>query len=252
MNHSTIKSKIFSVLRGIAVLAVCLAVWDILAYAVSNSYFLPGVKETFTALFALAKDADFYLKILVSLGRVALGLIAGIAVGTLLGTVSYLIPNSHAFISPIISVMKATPIATIILILWFTFTDTSLAVFVAFLMVTPVIWQNVYDGYRAIPKDLREVCDAYEVPFTKRLRVLVIPSVASYLIPATITSIGLAWKAEIAAEIMTYSNIGRSIQDFKTLSYDTASVFAWAVVIIAMSMLLEWAAKLLLRRIRTI
>ena len=66
--------------------------------------------------------------------------------------------------------------------------------------------------------------------------------------PAFITSIGLAWKAEIAAEIMTYSNIGKSINDFKTLTYDTASVYAWAVTIVVMSMILEGITKRLLRR----
>ncbi len=250
MNPSTTKNKLFPILRGIAVLAVCLGIWQLLALAVSNSYFLPDVAETAAALIKLAGKGDFYLKIFISLLRVAAGLIIGIVCGVLLGTVSYLLPSAHAFVSPIISVMKATPIAAIILILWFTFTDASLAIFVVFLMVTPVIWQTVYDGFKAIPTELREVCEAYEVSFVTKLRILVIPTVMRYFIPATVTSIGLAWKAEIAAEIMTYSNIGRSIQDFKTLSYDTASVFAWASAIIAMSMILEYVAKLLIRRIR--
>jgi NitT/TauT family transport system permease protein len=117
-------------------------------------------------------------------------------------------------------------------------------------MVTPIIWQNVYDGFKAIPKDLTEVCSAFEVPSSKRLTLLIIPSVLHYLIPAIITAIGLAWKAEIAAEIMTYSNIGRSIQDYKSLFYDTASVFAWAVVIVTLSLILESVTKYFLRRIK--
>ena len=118
-------------------------------------------------------------------------------------------------------------------------------------MVTPIVWQNVYDGFGSIPKELDEVCIIYELTFKKKVRLLIFPTLVKYLIPAVITSIGLAWKAEIAAEIMTYSNIGRSIQDFKTLFYDTASVFAWALVIIFFSLILEGVTKYFLRRIKT-
>ena len=144
--------------------------------------------------------------------------------------------------------MKATPIATIILILWFTLSDASLAIFVVFLMVTPVVWQNVYNGYQAISSEMNEVCKVFEFSAYKRLKLLVFPTVVKYLVPAIITSIGLAWKAEIAAEIMTYSNIGRNIQDFKSLHYDTASVFAWAIVIVVLSLVLEKLTKYFLRR----
>ena len=251
MTASTTKNNLLNAVRNLTVLLISLGVWQLLSYAVDNTYFLPGVPDTFHALIRLAGTEKFIVSILTSLLRVALGLVFGILFGVLLGTFSHLLPVVHTLVSPIISVMKATPIATVILILWFTFTDATLAIFVVFLMVTPIIWQNVYDGYRSIPKELREVCDVYQFTLSKRIRLLIFPAVVKYLIPAVITSIGLAWKAEIAAEIMTYSNIGRSIQDFKTLSYDTSSVFAWAVVIITLSIILEKLTKLLLGRIKT-
>ena len=168
----------------------------------------------------------------------------------ILATVSHILPISNSLISPIISIMKATPVATIILMLWFTLSDSNLAIFVVFLMVTPVIWQNVYDGYKSISKDMREVCEIFEFSYFKKIKMLVFPTVIKYLIPAVITSMGLAWKAEIAAEIMTYSNIGRSITDFKTLHHDTPSVFAWAMVIITLNFALEGITKSLLKRIK--
>ena len=249
MMVSTTKNKIIQSIKYPIAALFCLTVWDIGALIVSNNYFLPSVKETLAALLELIVSDGFFLLILNSLLRVAVGLTVGIVLGVILATLCTVFPISEAIISPIISIMKATPIATIVLILWFTFTDFSLAIFVVILMVTPIIWQNVYDGFKAVPTDLTEVCSAFEVSPAKKLTLLIIPSVLHYLIPAIITSIGLAWKAEIAAEIMTYSNIGRSIQDYKSLFYDTASVFAWAVVIITLSLILENLTKHFLRRI---
>ncbi|MBQ9070425.1 MAG: ABC transporter permease subunit [Clostridia bacterium] len=247
---STIKNNLLRIAKAAAFVVICLGLWEILATAIGNSYFMPHVAETFSALGMLIVTRSFLKLIFISLLRVAAGLASGIVFGVILATVCHVLPITNSFISPLISIMKATPIATIILILWFTLSDASLAIFVVFLMITPIVWQNVYDGYKSISTEMREVCDVFQFGFVKRLKLLVFPTVVRYLIPAVITSIGLAWKAEIAAEIMTYSNIGRNIQDFKSLHYDTASVFAWALVIIVLSLILENVTKYFLRRIK--
>ena len=250
MTTSIIKNSVFNLIKLIVGIVFCLTLWELLAVKIDNSYFMPRIAETFSALAVLIKTAGFWKYVLISLLRVALGLTAGIIFGVVLATVCHVIPVSKSLITPLITIMKATPVATIILILWFTLSNAELAVFVVFLMVTPVIWQNVYDGYKSISKEMREVCEIFEISRFKRLRILVFPAIIKYLVPAVITSVGLAWKAEIAAEIMTYSNIGQSIDDFKTLHLDTPSVFAWAVVIVVLSLILESVIKTLLRRVR--
>ena len=81
-----------------------------------------------------------------------------------------------------------------------------------------------------------------------KIRFLIFPSMLKYLIPSVITSIGLAWKSGIAAEIMTNSNIGRLIYNYKNITYDTESIFAWTVMIVLFSILLEKATAKLLGR----
>ena len=250
MTTSIIKNNLLKLIKILIGVLFCIALWEIIAIKINNSYFMPRVKETFAALSALVKQKGFWKYVFTSLARVARGLFAGIFFGILLATLCHVVPFSKTFVSPLITIMKATPVAAIILILWFTLSNAELAVFVVFLMVTPIIWQNVYDGFKSISDEMREVCDVFEIPFFKRLKILVFPEIIKYLVPAVITSVGLAWKAEIAAEIMTYSNIGQSIDDFKTLHLDTPSVFAWAVVIVVMSLVLELIIKSLLRRIK--
>lgn len=250
MTISIIKSSLLNLLKLAIGIVFCLAIWELIAIKVDNTYFMPRVKETFSALAVLVKTSGFWKYVFTSLFRVTLGLIAGIFFGIILATLCHVIPLSKPFVSPLIIIMKATPIAAIILILWFTLSNAELAIFVVFLMVTPIVWQNVYDGYNSISKEMREVCDIFEVSRAKKFKILILPAIIKYLVPAIITSVGLAWKAEIAAEIMTYSNIGQSIDDFKTLHLDTPSVFAWAVVIIAFSLVLELIIKSLLRRVK--
>lgn len=250
ITKNNIKLLINKALKIIIPTIILLSVWEIAARIVDNSYFLPGVSATASAIVKTVGSKGFFKIIFTALGRVLTGLALGVLSGVLLATLCHYSSIASAVLTPVISIMKATPVACIIVLLWISMNYTELTIFVVIMMVMPIIWQNVLDGYRAVSKDLLEVADVFELSFAKKLRVLIIPTVSSYLIPALITSIGMAWKAEVAAEIMTNSNMGRLIYDYKTVSYDTVSIFAWTAIIITLSIIFESVAKYALRRIK--
>lgn len=236
------------VLKTVISIFVILALWEISALIVNDSYFLPDVLETAKALAKILTSATFFKVVFTAFYRVSLGLIIGIVFGIAIATLCYKFDLINTVLSPIISIMKATPVACIIVLLWIRFNYTEIAVFVVVLMILPIVWQNVYDGFRAIDKNLTEVATVFEMTPIQKMTTLIIPSVLSYLLPAIVTSVGLAWKAEVAAEIMTNSNMGKLIYDFKTVSYDTASIFAWTVVIVTLSIVFESITKRVLGR----
>ena len=186
--------------------------------------------------------------IFTSILRVVLGLFLGIILGTSLAALSHYSSTANAILTPIMSIIKATPVACIIVLLWIKMTYSELTVFVVLLMVMPIIWQNAVNAYQSIDNDLLEVALVFEFTAFKKFRLLILPALLKYLIPAIITSIGLAWKAEIAAEIMTNSNMGRLIYNYKNVTYDTASIFAWTILIVTFSIIFEKSAKYVLGR----
>ena len=128
-------------------------------------------------------------------------------------------------------------------------------------MVMPIVWQNTLEGFASIPRELIEVAQVYELSLKRRCEVLIMPVLAKYIFPAVITSVGLAWKSEIAAEIVAYTkdSIGMYINNAKNYGmyiteaeyFPPASVvFAWTIVIIAMSLCLELLVRKLLRRVQ--
>ena len=240
---------VITVARYLVPLLFWIAVWQLLSLAVNNSYFLPSVGETFSSLFVLIRSKYFFKVVLYTLLRVILGL----ALGTLLGIILAFLSNTftilRSLITPLMSIIKSTPVATFIIILWVMMSGDALAIFIAVLMVMPIIWQNTLDGFKSIDKELLEVCTVYEFSSVKKLRILIFPSLKRFLIPAIITSTGLAWKSEIAAEIIAYTknSIGQYINDAKYF-FDTSSVFAWTIIIIIMSISLEMITKYLLGR----
>ena len=126
-----------------------------------------------------------------------------------------------------------------------------LTVFIGFIMVMPIIFQNVLAGLDALDNNLKEVAKVFELTTLQKLRILFFPSIRSYLFPAIITSVGLAFKSQIAAEIIAYTNnsIGQYIYD-ANYGLNTDVVFAWATVIVVFSISLESLCRLILGRIK--
>ena len=75
------------------------------------------------------------------------------------------------------------------------------------------------------------------------------PSVKPYFVPAALTSLGFAWKAGIAAEVLASPkhSIGGMLYRAKVY-LETPEMLAWTLCVIVISMLLEWLLSYLLKR----
>ncbi len=228
-----------------------ISVWWIFSALANDSYLLPSPVDTSVALIELFGKAYFYKVILFSFLRVLFGLLFGIVIGSALAFICHKNKIIRSLTSPIISIIKAMPVATFILLLWLTLRGSTLTVFIGFIMVMPIIYQNVLSGLDSIDKELIEVSTAYEFSRLKKLKLLVFPAIRSYFAPAVITSVGLAFKSQIAAEIIAYTkdSIGQYIYD-ANYGLNTDTVFAWAVVIVTFSIGLESLCRLLFRRVK--
>lgn len=225
-----------------------LSVWEIVAILVDHPYFFPHLKDTAVALKDLVCSLSTYSAILVTVLRIAVGILFGVILGILFAFLSHEFDIAKAILSPAISVMKITPIAIFYSLLYIKL-GRFLPELVAVLMVIPIIWQNLINGYNSIDKNLSEVCDVYEFSKFKRFKILTFPALFKYFVPALITAVGIAFKAEISMEILLYTvdSIGGAIFDAKQIS-ETATVFAWAVIIVVLGIITEKLSKFLLRR----
>lgn len=252
MINSTMLSKIkrFSV-SFLLPLVFWLGFWQVCALIVNRSYFLPTVPETLDALCQVILDDSFIRIVSLTLVRIIFGLLFGTVLGIVFGILSYKSKIIYSLISPVLSVVKATPVASIIILLWISMSGDRLSVLIALLMVLPIIWQNVFDGLSQINKELSEIAYCYEFSFIKKMRILILPTLNSFLIPAVITATGLAFKSEIAAEIIAgvRDSIGQMIYYAKD-SLNTAMVFAWTIVGIFFSIIFEKLIRFTLSRLK--
>jgi NitT/TauT family transport system permease protein len=63
---------------------------------------------------------------------------------------------------------------------------------------------NVIAGAMAVPSDLREAAQVYQVTGWRRWRTLILPAIFPYLVTGMITATGGAWNASVVSEYITF------------------------------------------------
>ncbi len=228
------------ILKTTAIILFWLIVWEVLAKALNQKLLLVSPVDTAKRLFELAKTADFWKSLGSSFLHIMLGFILAALAGTLLASISRAFSLFYELISPLLSVIKATPVASFTLLVFLWIKSEYLSIFISFIMVLPVIFFGVYEGIGKADKKLIEMADVFGVSTIKKIGGIYIPATIPFLISAASVSIGFAWKSGIAAEIICITNqtVGGSLYNAKLL-LETPDIFAWTVVIIAVSKLTE-------------
>ena len=226
-----------------------LGVWQLAAAAVGQELLLPGPAAVGRHLLELAAGAVFWQTALASLLRIFGGLLLGVALGALLAGLTAWVPLLDWVLTPAVKVVRATPVASFILLVYLWVERGRVPGLISALMVLPVVWGNVTRGIAETDPQLLELARAYGFGRGRTLRRIYIPSVLPYFASGCRTALGLAWKAGVAAEVLCQPQNAIGTQIYNTKYYlETPSLFAWTLVVIALSFLLEWAVGGLLRR----
>ncbi|MCH3972196.1 MAG: ABC transporter permease subunit [Oscillospiraceae bacterium] len=243
-------------LRGVFSAAVWLLVWQIAADAVHQEILLVSPGTVLCRLIQLACTAAFWQTIAGSMLRILLGFLLAMVCGTLLAALTSRSKLCYALFYPIVSIMKATPVASFILLALVWLSSTRISSFTAFLIVLPSFWQNVTNGIDATDKSLLEMAQVYRFGRLRTVAKIYLPSIVPYFSAACRTGFGMAWKAGVAAEVLanTHNSIGGNLYDAKVY-FETADLFVWTASVVLLSMLLEKGIssliEILLRRLHT-
>lgn len=249
------KAKHFlsSLLRTLAIAVIWILVWYMASLAVGKELLLPSPFSVIKRLGELLKTGDFYMSAAVSLVRVLLGIISATLAGIILAVLMASSKAADAFISPVISVIKSTPVASFIILAFVWIERSVLPVFISFLIVLPVVLTNVKTGLLCIDPKLKEMAKAFKVGKIRTVTKIYVPSVLPYFSSAVKTSLGLAWKSGIAAEVIALPQMSVGKKLFESKAYlETTDLFAWTLVVILLSLVIEFIFKKVLERLTSV
>lgn len=210
---------------------------------------VPSPSLVMATLFGLVRTAQFWQIAGWSLLRIGLGFVGGVLAGAVAAALTHRFRVADALLSPALRVVRAAPVASFVILALVWIPTGRLPVFIAFLMVVPVVWDNVGQGLRQLDPLLLEMASVFHLTWWQAVRRITLPSLVPFLTSACTAGMGLAWKAGVAAEVISRPSlsIGRELQDARVY-LDTPEVFAWTITVVALSLVLEWLLRLLAAR----
>lgn len=237
-------------LEKILAVATAILLWQLAAVTIGEEVLLVSPLKVLLRLSELIFEAEFWGTILFSFKRITLGFFIALVSGTLLAILSYRFRVVEVFLWPYISIIKATPVASFVILCLIWLSSSQLPVFIAFLMAVPIIYTNMLAGFKSTGSKMLEMAEIFRFSFRKKLLFIYFPQIKSHFISACSVSLGLSWKAGIAAEIIGIpdGSMGEMLYQAK-LYLATADLFSWTVTIILVSVLFEKAVMFIINRL---
>lgn len=227
-------------LRKLVIILAWIAVWHIAAGAVDNSILLVTPGQVLRELASMLREEEFYRTVALSLLRIGGGFLAGFGAAALLASLSSRHALLEEVLSPVMTLLKAVPVASFVVLLLIWWGSSFLAAAVCFVVVLPNIYINTLEGLKNTDRQLLEMARVFRLSAGDRFFYIYRPAVAPFLCGSMKVSLGMCWKSGVAAEVI--GTPGHSIGGGLYLSkiyLDTAGVLAWTTIVILLSILFE-------------
>lgn len=235
--------------QNLAVLLFWLAVWALLAHVVDKQYLLPSPGSVAARGWELLFTGEFWLITLASLLRILAGFLMGSLAGVALAVLVTQCKLAGLLISPVIKIVRAAPVVSFIILALVWLRSGFLPLFISSLMVLPLVWANTVSGIENTPVQLLEMAQVFRLRRLAVWRHIYWPSVKPYLLAASTTALGLAWKSGVTAEVIAAPRLAMGSQLLAAkANLEPADAFVWTIAVIVLSLLLEGLLKRLLKR----
>ena len=229
-----------TLLRRAGAVLFWLAVWQAAAMAIGQEVFLVSPVQALRCLLRLLPQADFWHRVGFSAGRILLGFGLGVVCSASLAVAAEICPAAEILIAPVLQLVKATPVASFIILALVWVSGSSLSILISFFMVLPVLYGAVRTGIESTDGQLLEMARVFRLPLPCRVKAIWLPAVLPAFRQGCSVALGICWKSGVAAEVIGLpdGSIGDALYRAK-ITLSTGELFAWTFVIIVLSAAFE-------------
>lgn len=234
--------KIFTIKfrNKILVVLFWLLLWQLLSVVVANDIVMVSPYRVIIRFFGLFKETQFYKTIVFSTAKIGAGLLTGLILGVILGEISFKWKIFEELLAPFMSVIKSIPVAAFVVLLLIWAGSSWLSFFISFLIVLPNSYVNSISGIKSTDEKILRMADCFSYSSIEKHAYIIRHSMLPYLTSNMKVTVGLAWKSGVAAELIGMSDFSIGLRIYMSKIYlDTASLFAWTLVTVLLSVVFE-------------
>jgi NitT/TauT family transport system permease protein len=199
--------------KGLALILILLAAWEVAALVIQNNYILPQLGEIFNVLFhpeqPVLGGASLIENTIVSLREVLTGFFCAAALAIPLGLFIGWSKEFRIYLNPAIQILRPVPpIAWMpFAIAWFGIGFDSILFIIAMGAFFPILI-NTIDGVQGIRQRWIEVAVMFHATPFEKIRTVVLPGALPTIWTGLRVSFGVAWMCVVAAEMLPGTTAG--------------------------------------------
>ncbi|MFV0382419.1 ABC transporter permease [Paracoccus sp. (in: a-proteobacteria)] len=230
---------------GLAVTALSvvalLLIWIIAAALTADALILPQPWSLAAPFVAEMRSGALPLHLGRTLLRVIWAFVLAMAAGATLGLLMGRNPALNRWLDPWLVIFLNLPALVLIVLcyLWIGLTETAAIAAVA-LNKIPNAATVIREGARALDPALDAMASVYRMPWSARLRHVVLPQLAPFIAAAARSGVAVIWKIVLVVEFLGRPNgVGFQIHLYFQL-FDVRMVLVYALSFIAVMLMVEW------------
>lgn len=220
------------ILKGFILPLFIVVVWELTGlFGIISETLLPRPSVIFTTFIDLVSTGELIGHFQISLLRAIGGFLLGGTLGLIVGLAVGFNQNIEQTLDPSLQMFRTIPTLAVIplFILWFGFGEVSKILLIAKGAFFP-LYVNTFLGIRGVDSKLYEVAKVLEFNKWKQITLMILPAALPNILLGLRLSLGVAWLALVAAELMGSSEgVGYLIMDARQFS-KTAIVFVGIII----------------------
>lgn len=217
------------VLLRLAALALLLAVWWAVALWIGTNI-IPTPATVGDRLVNVVLHEEFVRHMTATVARVCIALAVSLSIATLLGIGMGLSRAVERFFDGLVLGGRVMPgLAWALIAVMVVGVSGRAPILAVALAVTPLLTLQIWEGTKALDRDLFQMARVFRVSAGRQLRQIVVPAIMPAIMGGAKLGLALSWKVTVLAELFgVRSGVGYEInRNFQIFSLD--GVLAWAL-----------------------
>jgi len=229
-------------------IATFVVLWHFLSLGRKTLIF-PSPYEVIVSLYSIIASRSFLPTVFNTVWAVFLSFAAAFIPALIIGIISKLVRFVYRLMELVTGFIRSIPTVAIILMALLLLPLSYTPVIICYFVVFPVLYTNISEGLQNVDEKLLEMARIYRFSNAKIIRNIYIPSLKTYIIAGSRSALGLNFKVMVMAEVFNFANhrtIGAQMYMHK-IQIDLAGVFAWALIVVAVSIIFDLLIKFIFR-----
>lgn len=246
---STSKKILINILYVVGVIAAILLIWYATSAIVSSELIAPNPWGVIALTFTLLGKGSTYIALLSTLLRSLIAFAVSLAVALGLSLLAGVFNSAKPVVDKVVTLFRAIPTMSIILITLVMFPSTIVPSVVAFLVAFPVAY-SAFTREIYFDNKLADMCAVYNMTCANKTRYVLLPQVSRAIVPQIKDTLPLCIKVIIAGEALALPRSGLGQQMYVAkVNLNTASVLALTILALAVCFVIQGVVSLCEKKI---